>query len=919
MSSSTHDKNKSKKRNDQTRKKRHDQKLLSSPDEYGKIEANNNNLEPVPVPEQMQLDNNNELALDEKKKSKKRKEIKGNDRDSILSSTHKKLKQDIQETTGDDDNHGRKAPEVNEAFYQSLARIAFAREYFYFDDTTSEKNLTKAEIEARWKVARKRVSLYVRIRKIEFKNDSVQVVLSRKEDLKELFTKAGISAFKKKIQPLIPGLSNEEKLAKKQIIALNADAEVRNYKEQYVSLDDSVTRKRIALDALKPLSASKRSMPLIFVLGSSGSGKTFAALELGSSYKLYSSEQLKSTTLYLNAAVFVKEESPKYDTTTNDDPATQREKWQGKLVRKLVKWINKGIKKNLHTPNSEVEVLNMHVSVIIDEAGSPALQGTFENLQNVSKLVAKLVRIASSLLVIITGTGVDATVFSSEETCNKVRLTAWTKTDLYKVMEKKGLAFEKDTLQNMADAIKLQPTLDALSTNARSASYLLDFVKQMGGGLDVPKTVSEWVLRFDGMKQTFVSYVVDQYAKNNSIKRLETQEKRRRVAASVLHFLSAYMKNHLEKPPFIGLEDLDEKVCAPALIDLNIESTSTGEVKYARAGTNVPVIMTPALVIVVCAMLGVKTELLSNFESQEVVTALYALSQQVSTIMETYHKEDPQGNDAAARAALNKKLSQLSVCRLTKHVPFQRKDCLTMNIPKVTPQTIWLNAPRTPGPDIVAHKLLGQAKYSEVGDVVSINAWEELAKCGLLKHQLHHFGKVALQYYFGIWQGAYKKAENGQPRKRRNVPFGIQSQSKAYPFNMLDTSSEETNITYLEVKRNTKDKKTPWIYTADDEKETDDDDDDKVTKDADKDDDEKVTFLFSTNAKTIKLTGQLVNIGVGVKPETFSNFTFKEQELDDAGQLDVDKLTDGRPQQWEKFIKHIDTNKVDLKFLFTRS
>jgi hypothetical protein len=275
-------------------------------------------------------------------------------------------------------------------------------------------------------------------------------------------------------------------------------------------------------------------------------------------------------------------------------------------------------------------------------------------------------------------------------------------------------------------------------------------------------------------------------------------------------------------------------------------------------------------------------------------------------------------NDAEEKRLLNELeeelSSQLNVCRLTKHVPFPRKTVKIINVPKVAPRTIWLNKPLNPGPDVVAHKLLAQAKYSAKGDEVVIYPWEEFEKCGLVGcSEQNNFGEIVLKGYFDIWYGAFSKVN--VPDCQQQTPNAIvnvldcqqqtpnsvptKSPSMAYPFNLLQTSCTLPTITYEEVKRVATD--AGWTYNS--------------LMQAPANDDGIITFLFSTNADSIKFMG---DFGDGVNSGTFSNFTFEREALDENGNMNVKALKDvNKEQMWVKFMNCVVAAKFNLKFLFT--
>jgi hypothetical protein len=803
---------------------------------------------------------------------------------------------EIQEKWNDHDKDDKKKPE-NVAFYDEVAKYAFARRHFYYDKEylSSEKSMNQTEVEdARWQTAQSLASTFQVIRNDKFQELSVREVL-KKDNVQQLLSTVGIFAFEDRIKPLLTVQTIEEKLSQLVFIALNEGEEVEKYKNNKVVLTNQNAIVGAAIDRVKV----SRHLSIMFVLGSSGSGKTFLALELANSFKQPHRKQLKRVTLYLHPAKFFADLKVKINDNDLFGP-----------VNHLVKWMLDAVRVRIYETEN-LKKLNMHVSVVLDEAGSPALNGYFEKSFVLSHLVTMLQQYARSISVIVTGTGVTATTFSSQSECYKFRLTSWKREDLLLVMKKKQHdgafpGIEAKYLENMNKAIYRLRTLAGLTTNARAASFLLDYIGESGGGLDKPESVNEWVIRFTEINQALVNYVVNKYVQNNGISNLRTKIERRRVAASVLHFLYNFKKNpNGGMPTFVGLYDDAAKACAPALLDFDIERiTKLGMIEYE--GT--PVRMTPALVIVVCAMLGVQTEILANYESQEVLTALYALGQLVINMMETYQKEKTMARgdrekEKLAERTLNKKLFQLSVCRLTEHVPLLKGETKAIHLPMVTPFTIWINKPRTHGPDVVANRFLGQGKYSQNAKDVSIALWSELEKCGLLRHQkADHFGQAALRGYFDIWNGAYNEIVDDEDDEE---PPPVDDSSRAYPFNLVQTSLPKATIKYELVRK----KGEVWEYIP------------KVK--APEGDDCKVTFLLSTNAARIKLTK---TFGHGDGTGEFYRFFFTKNELHVNGKMNFAKLPDddakgkktlSTREQWKKFSKWIDDTKVDLQFLFT--
>jgi hypothetical protein len=89
-------------------------------------------------------------------------------------------------------------------------------------------------------------------------------------------------------------------------------------------------------------------------------------------------------------------------------------------AKNLIKWIREEIKKECR--KTECGKLPMHVGLVLDEAGSSLFQGYFEDPELVGAVVTELDQLASSVWLVISGTGLDAGAFPSQEGAFKFRM-----------------------------------------------------------------------------------------------------------------------------------------------------------------------------------------------------------------------------------------------------------------------------------------------------------------------------------------------------------------------------------------------------------------------------------------------------------------------------------------------------------------
>jgi hypothetical protein len=274
----------------------------------------------------------------------------------------------------------------------------------------------------------------------------------------------------------------------------------------------------------------------------------------------------------------------------------------------------------------------------------------------------------------------------------------WVQSDMNSAMAKLGQTmpgqkevFTKPMVEQSVAAILEQPTLTALASNACAATVLLRAVQKLNTATCMPHSKKSWLVRLRDMMPALVVEVVAKYMNNNGLRNINDNQ-RRRVAASVLHAVHGAKKEaSTQMPKFVGLSDDVEESCAHALVDTNIENSSNGSC-FPQSKYPIAALMSPALIIVACSMLGVPTQILSNFKAQNVITALYVDDYQkaltslegttaecdeqslvVQPIDECQINVNPQGNfQKVARAQLECALARLEVFHLTTRASVPR-------------------------------------------------------------------------------------------------------------------------------------------------------------------------------------------------------------------------------------------------------
>jgi hypothetical protein len=259
----------------------------------------------------------------------------------------------------------------------------------------------------------------------------------------------------------------EQVLAAAEILPLDGSGEVDTFRKLRVA--DGVPSARGLYNHLSS-QTSRRSHRLCFVVGSSGAGKTFFALEHLKDF--LNDESLPSVTLYVKAMGLVGQGAVNYASPEAPGQIVD----QVKLMLSEALWYGYGRKWDPST------TLCMHVCIVLDEAGANETLGFFDDTSKLTRLV-NLLRVgptpmAQSVVLVVAGTGLSTGTFDSAGEAHYFRLQPWQRADLEAVLDHSDkktevLLGEKESLSTVADAVYSIPLLEALSTNGRSAHFMI--------------------------------------------------------------------------------------------------------------------------------------------------------------------------------------------------------------------------------------------------------------------------------------------------------------------------------------------------------------------------------------------------------------------------------------------------------------
>jgi hypothetical protein len=723
--------------------------------------------------------------------------------------------------------------------------------------------------------------------------DDVMEKLKREKDLVELGKCIAVS-ISKWVNFFQSRRTLEQVLHEAEIVALNAPFEISTIDDRYVPFDTSVDLIEGAL-----LKAEDRDAPAIMIYGSSGSGKTFYAVKEAATYRtagLHGSNLMTTVYLQVSNCTFL----------GNPDERAEAPSKLAKLVRDL-----------LEQTYGPFDRLKMHVSIVLDEAGSGRLKDYFESSTCIDNTVIALQSMAESVRLVVSGTGLSGADLSSKEYA-KCRMSQWSVDKVLSTLIAK-FNFAVADAKMVVAAMTRHPTLKALLTNGRTAYLLLTTLSQI---VDLTRTsgpgslLVSWLRWLNERTPALIAGVVAEYAKVNGLKNL-SDISRTRVAAWVFWVLEKTSTNdeRLIQPPDFSALIRKEAAAALGLIEQNFEDVGDGFV-FVDGDRRRSITVTPAVAVVLFLLSGVESEVLSGFEAQEQTTALYAYRQQLLFLMEAFWRRRAECKDSlrsvmTAEEDLVRSLKKLSIVQVTKSIP-EKRSSSTFTFPRLSDITVWINGPQSPFADVISRYTLYQAKNCDSDkDEVAVKYMDELKKCGLLRNQTTaDRGRIILLALSAAWAGLFNGDRQGviQPKSKNfEVRENDRLRSSAYPENLLNLPSIRDDSQYVQIKE----VKGTW----------------KILDGAESWDlpleVPDVSYVLSTNAGSIEL-GQIGNLKLTIternlheRPETLSEDELRVWRENKEGRIDEDTLSESESAAWKQFLNETVVPNVSLKFLFT--
>lgn len=691
--------------------------------------------------------------------------------------------------------------------------------------------------------------------------------------------------------------SVEDILEQMQSIALTDKKDVEIFKARPVA--SLPTSRMILSRTMSTFPEKKRANNLGIVLGSSGSGKSFFALnDLAREFLTDEKKYVKTAALHIypNATgipFFMdnKQENP------NAAAAVQLCEW---IKDTLAQRIKKEIKKDYK--------LKMHLCIIFDEAGDLNIRPWFESKTMLTRLCEYASDIAESVAIVLAGTALTGKELSSKDDAYIFRMQPWNADDFVLTLKssKNRLLEPDDTLDMVAKAVFSHPKLGSLATNGRSAYFLSKAIANLS--LQYRSVV--WKRQLDEWAPTLVSSVVEGYIDSNGIQSLLPPQ-RRLLAASVFHALQETKRGHLSPPDFVALKD-NEIAIAHSLVQYNLERGKNKLVLVSNESFAISV--TPAIAIVLYAMAGIPTTLMPGWKAEEELAALYAVRQLMLACIKTYENKIPrfavnnQSSDdyACEQKALSELKQSLEKIELLKlQTQLKPKPPMHGNIliPMVGASTVLLNADKASFADVIAPGLLIQTKQKTSKQQDPVDMVQEMGKCRLIKSKKQD--DWLLRGLKEMWKGKLQPSTTTnitddtmmfhQEFQSHTQPDQSPQHSEAFPENLLCLAKPRGQCQYATIETGGKEitignERHPLPLLN------------KTTT---------ITFLLSTNVNDVKL-----------KLHDGYIITISQKNLDQNLCIDTTTFSDKADKTaWTTFVRDKVRKdiKISCKFLLTKS
>jgi hypothetical protein len=504
---------------------------------------------------------------------------------------------------------------------------------------------------------------------------------------------------------------------------------------------------------------------------------------------------------------------------------------------------------------------------------------------------------------------------------------------------KLGLVQDETVEKDVVPAILAQPKLRALTTNARSAHFLMESIIFFSSS----HARGSWTSHLNEFAPALTVHVVHCYMDENGIKDLGTDQ-RRLVAASVFHELQEAQMDaktgNYRSPDFLKMLDLKEKAVALGLITSNTEWVASDDTVKLVEGTEFAITVSPAIAIVLFTMAGGRVSMKQDWKAEEEVAALYAvqknmlevfrsISQQVDGVLSQNLADDVKRKPIETlQRTLLAELNKVNIYALSQRIetPRQRKGGKgerrgTVKVPLVNRRSILVNGATASFADVMAPFMLMQSKHTSRGSKVEIELREELRKCCLL---MECEDDRPLRGMLAVWQGAFDSLNDRQLPLAKAPPKEAcdEQHSKAFPANLVKYGAPIDIVKYGLIEA-----KSSFITIGD-----------RIVELPRFEKNETITYIIVTNARAVRIKlgeGCSLTIDEGMLMSEMNLDTAKlnsrrnvgDEEVDEEDEDDEEETfnqeatadeEDAVKKKWHKLMGELKEG-VTIKFLFTRS
>jgi hypothetical protein len=428
-------------------------------------------------------------------------------------------------------------------------------------------------------------------------------------------------------------------------------------------------------------------LPTVLVLGSSGSGKTTFAAKILPDILKERDPPSKRFTVCMRGG----------DVREGGDVVTTTKAMAALAKKEIVRLIKEESGIDIDIAGASLCKTTI-MTVIIDEIGlnvDKSFVGTGAELLRITQTLQEL---GPTVQLVLAGTGLDRITSSvnSDQDAVKIRMKPWSVDQVVWLVDHISTDRKKEEIATM---IRETPIFCKLGTNARAARFLLRALVKYGDYFEKTALID-----------AVVTEVAFNYIRANGLKDLDAKQ-RRKVAKIVLGAVQNAEKGNADNAELPTEEDSRVESACNSLLDTHVEGGKLAHKEHFAVS------VTPAITIVLTALMGNISNLSSSWSGFENIVALAELQR---LFVASTEEDGPPS---------------LSLRR--SRVPFPApKTTVKVKVPKLALHSILVNGAGAPYADVISHFRFFQCKYTaDLTDkgLVKLNLKVELAKMGVLK------------------------------------------------------------------------------------------------------------------------------------------------------------------------------------------